>query len=306
MRIAHLSDLHILDLHGVRPRAFLSRRILGGVNLITARRGGYSATVLERALEDLLDVDPDHVVITGDLSNLALEGEFERVAAYLRYLWESDRVSVVPGNHDYYTAGAIKERRFEKSFYPYMFPEFSDLDVALYPYVKHLGPVTIYGFCSATLPPPGFAFGHVEPEQLHRFERLARDRSTRATFRIALIHHHFYTRRGLSGRTSGLRNNHEVRRVLMENGIDLVLHGHDHTAHVEWLEGAERRIPAIGSGSSTATDPDPAKTARYNVYTIRNRRLVQVDVRRYDLDERRFKLAEDASPLQTALRTAGD
>ncbi len=289
MRIAHLSDLHLLDLKGVEFHRFLNRRITGMVNLMTRRKDAHSAQIFERVLEDLLDQKVDHVVITGDLSNLALESEFERVAAYLRLLWDYRHVSVVPGNHDYYTGGARRTRRFEKTFYPYMFPEFSDLDVDLYPYAKDLGPVTIFGFCSPTETLPLFADGYVDPGQQMRFVRLVKAPKFRNTFKIALLHHHFHGAHNPLELTSVLRNRRQMRDLLLDNGVDLVLHGHDHKAYRGWLANTERRIPVIGAGSCTATAPDPDRVARYNIYTIARRRLEHTEVRRYDPKRRGFE-----------------
>ena len=288
MRIAHLSDLHILDLKNVGVRRFLNRRMLGGINLLSFRKEAHSAEVFERLLEDLLDHRPDHVVITGDVSNLALESEFERVAAYLRLMWDYESVSIVPGNHDYYTNGAIRSRRFEKAFYPYMFPDFSDLDVALYPYVKPLGPVTLFGMCSATTNLPMYSRGEVDAEQIERFLYVVNEPQYRRTFKIVLIHHHFYERRSISDFSGELVNRREIAQLLLENDVDLVLHGHDHVAHVDWLLGGGRRIPTIGNGSSTATSDHPAHTARYNLYTLEDGRLADVATRRYDDSVRSF------------------
>lgn len=291
MRIAHLSDLHIKDLKGVGVRQFLNRRLVGGVNLLTRRRGAHSAEVFERLLEDVLEQDPDHTVITGDLSNLALESEFERVAAYLRLLWDYPKLSVIPGNHDYYTPEAIRAQRFEKTFYPYMFEEFSDLDAELYPYAKRLEGVTIFGVCSATQPPPLYSWGEVKADQMMRFVHLAHEPRFRNTFKIVLIHHHFHERRAVSEFTGILRNRDELADLFLDNGVDLVLHGHDHVPRLGWLHNSSRRIPVICAGSATATDPRPDHVARYNVYTVEDGALVDIEVRRYEDKTRRFHKA---------------
>jgi 3',5'-cyclic AMP phosphodiesterase CpdA len=288
MRIAHLSDLHLLDLKHVGARQFLGRRLVGGVNLLTRRRGAHSAEVFERLLEDVIEQSPDHSVITGDLSNLALESEFERVAAYLRLLWDYERLSVIPGNHDYYTPEAVRERRFEKTFYPYMFPEFSDLDAEFYPYGKRLDTVSIFGLCSAVLPPVGFAWGEVKQPQMMRFVQLVHQPRFRNTFKIVLVHHHFHERRGLGEFTATMQRREELADLLLDNGVDLVLHGHDHIGRFGWLTGGGRRIPVIGAGSATATSARPDLVARYNLYTIDEGALVRREVRCYDDRTRRF------------------
>lgn len=289
MRIAHLSDLHILDLKNVPPRAFLSRRLMGGINLITRRRGAHSAEVFERLLEDLLEQGPDHTVITGDLSNLALDSEFERVAAYLRLLWDYDRLSVIPGNHDYYTPEAIREHRFEKAFYPYMFPDFSDLDSEFYPYAKRVDRVSIFGLCSAVLPPVGYAWGEVKAAQMMRLVHLVHEPRFRNTFKIVLIHHHFHQRRSMTEFSGTLKGRDELADLFLENGVDLVLHGHDHIGRLGWLQNGTRRIPVVCAGSATATDPRPDRAGRYNIYTIDDTGLARIEVRRYDDRIRRFE-----------------
>lgn len=299
MRIAHLSDLHILDLKNVGAREFLNRRVVGGLNLLTRRRNAHSVEIFERLLEDVLEQNPEHTVITGDLSNLALESEFERVAAYLRLLWDYDRLSVIPGNHDYYTSDAIREHRFEKAFYPYMFPEFSDLDSEFYPYAKRVDGVSIFGLCSAVLPPVGYAWGEVKPAQMMRFVHLVHEPRFRNTFKIALVHHHFHERRSLAEFSGALRGRDELADLFVENGVDLVLHGHDHLAHVGWLQGAARRIPVICAGSATATDARPDHVGRYNIYTIEDGAVVGLEVRRYDDRARCFDRV--SQPLQKTI-----
>lgn len=289
MRIAHLSDLHVFDSKGVRLRDFLtSRRVLGMLNLLSIRKSAHSTAVLERLLEDLLETRPDHVVVTGDLSNLALESEFDRVASYLRYVFDQSRVSVIPGNHDYYTWGAVRGQRFEKTFYPYMFPQFTDLDVDLYPYDKLLGPVSIFGLRSATQTIPPGSYGEVDRPQLDRLIHIVQDPKYRNTFKIALVHHYFHAARTLNDRIGPLRNRHEVAEVLVDQGFDLVLHGHDHVARLGWLGSGPRRIPVIGAGSATATDPRPHRVGRYNIYTIEDGRLADIEVRRFHPETQRF------------------
>jgi 3',5'-cyclic AMP phosphodiesterase CpdA len=101
-RIAHLSDVHMLEARPGRSRAgwsmrhhFLSfgrpldvagrRRKLGN-SLSAARRAGAS-----------------HVVISGDLTETGLPGEYEALAEALHDCeFSPDRITLVPGNHDLY------------------------------------------------------------------------------------------------------------------------------------------------------------------------------------------------------------
>ena len=64
MRIAHLSDLHALDLTGVSWRRFLNKRLTGGVNLLLKRSHQHPIWLFDRLIDAVLATDPDHVVIT--------------------------------------------------------------------------------------------------------------------------------------------------------------------------------------------------------------------------------------------------
>ena len=91
MILAHASDLHVLDLKGVAPWRYLNKRLTGLVSLALARKSAHPPHIAERLVSDLLDIAPDHVLVTGDLTNLALEPEFtwpvHKVLASLAVRW---------------------------------------------------------------------------------------------------------------------------------------------------------------------------------------------------------------------------
>ncbi len=77
MKIGHISDLHILEVHDVRPWHFLNKRLVGGTNLLLNRGKRHSPKVVHKALSRLDELGVDHIAITGDLTNLALPSEFQ-------------------------------------------------------------------------------------------------------------------------------------------------------------------------------------------------------------------------------------
>ena len=77
MRIAHFSDLHLLSLSGVGPWRFLNKRLTGYANLRLKRGHIHRASYVRAIAQEIVRAKVDHVVITGDLTNLALEPEFE-------------------------------------------------------------------------------------------------------------------------------------------------------------------------------------------------------------------------------------
>jgi 3',5'-cyclic AMP phosphodiesterase CpdA len=73
MKIAHLSDPHLLDTTGVPPwQLYGNKRFTGMVNLRLKREHKHKPHVVEAMVEDIRAQGVDHVVVTGDLTNLAL------------------------------------------------------------------------------------------------------------------------------------------------------------------------------------------------------------------------------------------
>ena len=122
MRIAHFSDLHLLSLEGVGFHRFLNKRLTGWAMLRFHRKSVHKPHAVRAVADEVGAARIDHVAITGDLTNLALESEFALVKSFLEndLGFHPDQVSVVPGNHDVYTRGAARTRRFETFFKSYM------------------------------------------------------------------------------------------------------------------------------------------------------------------------------------------
>jgi 3',5'-cyclic AMP phosphodiesterase CpdA len=101
--LAHLSDLHATPVRLQSVREILNKRALG---CSPGRCGGaeHRAAVLDALVDDLAQLAPDHIAVTGDLTNLGLASEFEAALGWLARLGGPSRVSVVPGNHDSYVA----------------------------------------------------------------------------------------------------------------------------------------------------------------------------------------------------------
>src|SRR5579883_3286669 len=118
MRIAHFSDLHLLNLDGVRPHRFLNKRLSGYANIALKRGHVHKAAYVRAIAQEVRRQAIDHVCITGDLTNLALETEYELAREVIEKDLGLDpsRVTVVPGNHDLYTRGAQRAGRFRVYF----------------------------------------------------------------------------------------------------------------------------------------------------------------------------------------------
>jgi 3',5'-cyclic AMP phosphodiesterase CpdA len=266
MRIAHISDLHALDLRGVSPLRFFNKRLLGGINLLRKRAAQHPVRILDALCADLNRIELDHVVVTGDLSNLSFPSELARARQAIDTLRLGPaNVSIIPGNHDVYVWEAYFGRHFEHAF-----ADYCEGDVAQpqggprFPFVRVRGDVAIVG-CSTALPsPPPLADGWLGKRQLEAIGQ-ALD-SVRGRFRMLLIHHPPLPQR--LDLLRALRDRKALHRVLGRVGCELVLHGHEHRDLRGSIPGPDGPIPIIGVGSGTFADPRPDRCARYNIYTV--------------------------------------
>jgi len=284
-----MSDLHILDLNGVRLKRFANRRAIGAVNVFLNRAAEYRGDILECLVEDLLKEEPDHIVVSGDVSNMALESEFERIFHLLKLLGGYDRISLVPGNHDYYTDRAAETRRFEKYFFPFMFKsDFSDLDVDIYPYTKRIGDVLLVGVNSATRTVPPFSYGSVGDRQLSLLEHALSSRAAESCLTVLVLHHAMHRRDVFTETTSGLIHRERLLSVIEKQRVDLVLYGHDHVGRVWKRESEGHTTHFVCCGSSTRLNDDPDLVAKYRIITVDQGRIRRIDTKVYDPTTRKF------------------
>jgi len=103
-RIAHLSDVHMLDARPSRARSGYSmgHRFLSFGRPLDAEG---RRRKLAHALSAAHRVGAQHVVISGDLTEIGTPGEFETLAETLHASEiAAESITLVPGNHDLYTS----------------------------------------------------------------------------------------------------------------------------------------------------------------------------------------------------------
>ena len=81
--LAHVSDLHLPLQAAPRWRDLVGKRILGYLSYRLKRKMVHDRAVLAALVDDLRHHAPDHVAITGDLTNIALPEEFTHSAQWL-------------------------------------------------------------------------------------------------------------------------------------------------------------------------------------------------------------------------------
>lgn len=272
-RIAHVSDLHVLSASGVEWRRMLfNKRITGHANLIL-RRGRVHRRDYLRAVMAAAAAQADHVVVTGDITNLALESEYEAARALLDDMARAVEVTVVPGNHDIYLPSIHRERRFQHHFEPFVrsdLPQFAcDLPAGPFPFVKLRGPAAIIGLSSAVPRPPFISAGYLGHEQLTALAQLLAHPEVARRMPVLLIHHPPVDARWAVVRLrDGLVDAAALRRTLGGLTRGLVLFGHTHVRVHCRLPTAVGALDVISASGGALDHPDDAVRAGYNEYRL--------------------------------------
>src|SRR4051795_5455049 len=167
-KLAHLSDPHLPPLPAARFRDLAGKRALGYLNWTRNRHKYHRREVLDALVADIQAQRPDHIAVTGDLVNLALNTEFAPAQAWLESVGTPEHVTVIPGNHDAYVRAT--QHHFADSFGDYLRGD-AETDGASFPFLRRRGPLALIGMSSAVPTPPLMATGTLGRTQLDALDR---------------------------------------------------------------------------------------------------------------------------------------
>lgn len=271
-RVAHLSDLHLTSLVDVKIRDLLNKRALGYLSWRLRRRSEHAPEILAALLHDLSGLVLDHIVITGDLTQIGLPGEFQQARQWLETLGSSTDVTVVPGNHDAYVRTPWADTF--ALWTPYMTSdqglqtgEQQVPDRTLFPSVRVRGHAVLIGVTSAHPAAPFFATGSLGAAQMDRLGDILDLTRRQGLFRILLIHHPPMA--AMVAWRKRLTDGAALRALLARHGVEMILHGHTHRSSVVHLPEVRGAIPIIGVPSASARGRKPEQRAGYHVYEVR-------------------------------------
>ena len=215
------------------------------------------------AIEALIqDEQFDAVAVSGDVSQRARAGEFQRAAVFLRDAKRVSEVIVVPGNHDvaWWNApmGIGDPEAPYADFRTYINADLEPvLDV---PGARLAGLNTSHGVTRRTLTwnmRDLSVIGDVTRSQLERLrERL--DAAPADSARVVVMHHNPV--RGELSQRHGLKYTKKVLGAFAEMGVDLVLCGHDHQEAIHFVEHTKKGtvISTAGTVSSRSRGGRPS------------------------------------------------
>lgn len=268
-RLAHISDVHLSPLPRVRYRELASKRITGYINWLRNRKGAMRGTVLDDLVADMLAHGPDHVAVTGDLVNLALNLEIDIAHDWLMRLGDPDGISLVPGNHDAYVPGALD--RACRKWEPWMRGDGVDNHGKRpqFPYLRARGPVALIGASSARATAPFMASGDFLSAQGKRLAAMLDAAGERGLFRVVMIHHPPI--HGATPTHKRLYGISRFQKIIRNHGAELVLHGHTHLATRYDIDGPTGKVPVICVPSASQNYGGHKPPARYNLFDIDKR-----------------------------------
>lgn len=271
MRIAHISDLHLAD-RAKYPRNGFTRRDCDR----------HSPRLLKGLLSALRESQIDHLVVTGDLTLSAEVTEFERAADLLAPWARDQKLTVLPGNHDVWTAEAASTGRFLRLVgvdgLGARHPE------KVYPHLVELSPDLVLIALDSARPgeDPHTTSGLLGSQQLQIVREWVREKTLVGKAVILALHHHLvlppervpsdaYVAR------MPLADADKLVRLIAELPVALVLHGHRHTAFRVDLPGAAGPTPVLCGGSGSRDSDEPVRRARAFVYRVEGGRLRSVE-----------------------------
>jgi len=264
MRLVHLSDPHLTSLHGIQWHELTNKRILGYLSWLTRRNRLHKISVLKALLEDLQALKPDHIAITGDLTQIGTSMEYREVRLWLEGLGPADKVTVIPGNHDRYVRAKWRETMHH--WLPYLQDDAHVDPSCLFPILRCRGPVAIVGLSSATPTLPFMATGRLGSAQLQRLDTVLADLADRDMFRVILIHHG--PLHGANSYRRRLMDKDDLISILKHRGAELVLHGHGHQNTEGVIRTMTTDIPVFGVASASAGSSRTIRNATYNLFSI--------------------------------------
>ena len=154
--LAHLSDLHLPMPPVAGWRQLANKRILGYLSYQLRRKRVHRSSVIEALVDDLHRQAPDHIAITGDLTNIALPEEFSAAARWLRDLGPKEQVTVIPGNHD--ATVAVPWQQSLARWADLMSDPTAPLNgPSGFPFMRRRGPIALIGVSTACPSPPFYA-----------------------------------------------------------------------------------------------------------------------------------------------------
>jgi 3',5'-cyclic AMP phosphodiesterase CpdA len=195
------------------------------------------------AMEALIqDRRYDVVAISGDLSQRARSGEFQRARAFIKHAERTSRVICIPGNHDvqWWKAplGMGDERAMFATYRRYIDENIEP--VLRVPGATFAGLNTSHGVIRQALTwrlRDISIIGIIRRSQIERLRAVFAE-SPPADVRVVVMHHNPV--KGELSQRHGLKDTKRALGAFADMAVDLVLCGHDHQDAIHYIEHTKK------------------------------------------------------------------
>lgn len=211
--------------------------------------------VFETVVKEVNELNPDVIVITGDLTNEGLKKEYKKCKSLLTK-FNTKKIISISGNHDYRNTGYL----LFKKFFPFQTVNELDDDIVL---------VTV-GTAR-----PDRNEGEVGYRQNLWLERTMKKYKDKV--KIVAMHHHLIPIPDTGSDQLTVVDAGDVLRTVLDTQVDLVLCGHKHRPWA-WNFG---KLTVVNAGAATSERVRGLFENTYNILTISNKK-VQVDLKIVD------------------------
>ena len=241
--------LHVSDLHFGRPVD-----------------GALIEAIEEHIAHDAYDV----VAVSGDLSQRARAGEFQRASVFLRDASRVSKVIVVPGNHDVaWWRSPMMIRGASTIYEAYRRYVSKDLEPVLrVPGATIVGLNTAQGVSGRTLTwnmRDISIIGDLRRSQVDRAEAEF-NASPSSDARVIVMHHNPV--KGELSQRHGLKHTKRILGAFASIGVDVVCCGHDHQEAIHFVEHTKRGT-VISTAGTVSNRSRGGRPSSVNVVTIR-------------------------------------
>ena len=212
----------------------------------------FQQDVFETIVKEVNELNPDVIVITGDLTNEGLMKEYEKCKSLIKQ-FKTKKIISISGNHDYRNTGYL----LFKKFFPFETINELDNDVVL---------VTV-----GTARPDrnNGEVGYRQNLWLERTMKKYKDK-----IKIVAMHHHLIPIPDTGSDQLTVVDAGDVLRTVLDTQVDVVLCGHKHRPWA-WNFG---KLTVVNAGTASSERLRGLFENTYNILTISNKK-VQVDLK---------------------------
>ncbi len=243
MKLVLIGDIHLYSFQ-LRPRQWLSKRLLGVSNLYLFRRKKFAHDRLHEIFEQAAALKPDLVLCSGDLTSTSTEVEFRDVMTYFEPLVASVPVIMVPGNHDRYTFRSARTRRMEHIL--------SRMMPVAFPHHQRLTDKWHLLALDSAIPQLVLSRGALGAGQLQAVGAFLKER-TRDEGVVILCHYPVASPPGVaSSWTHNLKEDRALREMLEACPARIIfIHGHIHQPWIWHMDGHQGRprLTCVNAGA---------------------------------------------------------